>query len=239
MCGEKGGFLCFFLCRKGSPPRVRGKGLVILQALPAGRITPACAGKSGCPPGSLPGTQDHPRVCGEKNFNLLQKNQLKGSPPRVRGKALALSGCRWMPGITPACAGKRINGEGSVERIEDHPRVCGEKLVEMVLFVVLLWITPACAGKSHSSSLLTYSKKDHPRVCGEKSPPEPFRHCWRGSPPRVRGKAHSDSLPIFPFRITPACAGKSTAAAAGVENSGDHPRVCGEKSSVWTKMSPR
>ena len=51
------------------------------------RITPACAGKSRC--WRLHGRHgwDHPRVCGEKNRVQYQPARLRGSPPRVRGKA--------------------------------------------------------------------------------------------------------------------------------------------------------
>ena len=67
-------------------------------------------------------------------------------------------------------------------------------------------------------------------MCGEKSPLNLMFVRFLGSPPRVRGKGARFNARPDSQRITPACAGKSTAAAAGVENSGDHPRVCGEKS---------
>ena len=45
VCGEK--VVCLIpMCHcMGSPPRVRGKGYTGSAARPAGRITPACAGK--------------------------------------------------------------------------------------------------------------------------------------------------------------------------------------------------
>ena len=72
---------------------------------------------------------------------------------------------------------------------EDHPRICGEKIVvnEKVadrtgspprmrgkayrahLYSECCRITPAYAGKSFWSSALLMLSRDHPRVCGEKS----------------------------------------------------------------------
>ena len=50
------------------------------------RITPACAGKSYRKFGVAFVIQDHPRVCGEKENLIIYYHNLKGSPPRVRGK---------------------------------------------------------------------------------------------------------------------------------------------------------
>ena len=49
-------------------------------------ITPACAGKSTVRPLNVLHTQDHPRVCGEKEHWLRTGEGEMGSPPRVRGK---------------------------------------------------------------------------------------------------------------------------------------------------------
>ena len=91
---------------KGSPPRARGKGSGVLPASLRAGITPACAGKStgSSWQGAVP--QDHPRVRGEKIATMLGIVIDKGSPPRARGKAVALSSPREARGITPACAGK-------------------------------------------------------------------------------------------------------------------------------------
>ena len=44
----------------------------------------------------------------------------------------------------------------------------------------------------------------------------------------MRGKLLSDIYGICEVRITPACAGKTRAAATRERRPGDHPRVCGE-----------
>ena len=71
-------------------------------------------------------------------------------------------------GITPACAGKSIKLFSILKQSEDHPRVCGEKLVQLPQVAEFIGspprvrgkggqgvppddntgITPACAGKS-------------------------------------------------------------------------------------------
>ena len=50
----------------GSPPRVRGEAFftVLFRCNPG--ITPACAGRRGCDQKQMEKTEDHPRVCGEK-----------------------------------------------------------------------------------------------------------------------------------------------------------------------------
>ena len=112
----------------GSPPRVRGK---VCRRSPA-RVNPwitlACAGKStGCSCVPSP-PRDHPRVCGEK-FPVFDVIAVKwGSPPRVRGKDDRTKAPQDAPGITPACAGKRLGRSSLLFASKDHPRVCREKL---------------------------------------------------------------------------------------------------------------
>ena len=72
--------------------------------------------------------------------------------------------------------------------------------------------------------------RDHPRVCGEKSQKDIDQLYRTGSPPRVRGKVHGYVFDNARARITPACAGKSNPVPFRCSRSGDHPRVCGEKS---------
>ena len=168
MCGEKQKSVSISCSQIGSPPRVRGKGRFSLTICSKLGITPACAGKSptqSCAPWS---TWDHPRVCGEKGTVTKSKMVARGSPPRVRGKVhlahLVVDG----PGITPACAGKSRGWRDHAPRQQDHPRVCGEKLVverrhhgrrgspprvrgkgiDSKDMATCAGITPACAGKS-------------------------------------------------------------------------------------------
>ena len=112
----------------GSPPRVRGKVLVIGFILLMVRITPACAGKSYLDSFNFALCKDHPRVCGEKTPTTGKEDTYVGSPPRVRGKVEAQSLRVLHDGITPACAGKSAAASFSCMDTVDHPRVCGEKI---------------------------------------------------------------------------------------------------------------
>ena len=107
VCGEKCRAPSRRCCTLGSPPRVRGKVLRRSYRDFDPRITPACAGKSPAAEPERSGSRDHPRVCGEKLISGWMMTGIRGSPPRVRGKALR--GCfrYWVDW--------------------DHPRVCGEK----------------------------------------------------------------------------------------------------------------
>ena len=74
-------------CRcRGSPPRMRGKrrrahAIFCLQG-----ITPAHAGKTPPSPHPVLRRRDHPRACGENPLSPHCPIDLKGSPPRMRGK---------------------------------------------------------------------------------------------------------------------------------------------------------
>ena len=67
---------------------MRGKDVWYLVEVRFVGITPAYAGKSEKPMDRAATARDHPRVCGEKYEAKDQKNQDKGSPPRMRGKVL-------------------------------------------------------------------------------------------------------------------------------------------------------
>ena len=108
VCGEKQKTPPWGVEKGGSPPRMRGKGVQPRDKRVAVRITPAYAGKSRrYLPGGHNG-KDHPRVCGEKPHIGQRRFLQKGSPPRMRGKALEVSPWLVLPRITPAYAGKRL-----------------------------------------------------------------------------------------------------------------------------------
>ena len=127
VCGEKSFSKSPASSRRGSPPRVRGKGGIGIYSTFTHGITPACAGKScsGCCSCSCAG--DHPRVCGEKSKEVAEYASKAGSPPRVRGKVEPFKGSMYQSRITPACAGKSTKQEKHRDKAKDHPRVCGEK----------------------------------------------------------------------------------------------------------------
>ena len=212
-------------------------------------ITPACAGKSRLFAIRHTVGRDHPRVCGEKLLDCPHRIVKLGSPPRVRGKVSQARYIIRALGITPACAGKRQKPSFTRHRIEDHPRVCGEKIflaivdafkqgspprvrgkgVRREIEFAKMGITPACAGKRLLCGHNRSAGQDHPRVCGEKKHRICLTAFLAGSPPRVRGKDLSRMSCHSSTGITPACAGKSVFGRCFRCRGRDHPRVCGEK----------
>ena len=172
-------------------------------------ITPACAGKT--------------------LIRLSNQPISLGSPPRVREKRICKRSSISHDGITPACAGKTYPKISPLQRIEDHPRVCGknvkhhvlalrnlgspprvrEKLEIAMLLIKFSRITPACAGKTFPYLHHEYSVWDHPRVCGKNFSSTITSIQSSGSPPRVREKRPHEERGSSMLGITPACAGKT------------------------------
>ncbi len=87
VCGEK---FKLHLCVKmipGSPLRMRGKVLKVYNPNRLLRITPAYAGKRCHLQKCRSRVQDHPCVCGEKEYYKFITVNIIGSPLRMRGKA--------------------------------------------------------------------------------------------------------------------------------------------------------
>ena len=114
----------------GSPPRMRGKEEDHHQRPGGGRITPAHAGKRICPRPGRMNSEDHPRACGEKSISRPKSGPSTGSPPRMRRKDVQNLRAGRVPGITPAYAGKSTSAPAGCPAPWDHPRVCGEKLLQ-------------------------------------------------------------------------------------------------------------
>ena len=249
VCGEKMASLAEVVLPLGSPPRVRGEARDRVGGRDGDRITPACAGRRDRPVPRAYRFSDHPRVCGEKITTRSPTNCLVGSPPRVRGEERRQKDGNCGHGITPACAGRRNCRRIRAAGYWDHPRVCGEKssrntllfsregspprvrgeAPEISALSSMPGITPACAGRSISSPRSGRPLSDHPRVCGEKRNFSMETCHSQGSPPRVRGEANVGEVRYGAVGITPACAGRSERKRHRSRNSGDHPRVCGEK----------
>ena len=230
LCGEKGSVYAQSWEKAGSPPPMRGK--VLLLHILAGHfgITPAYAGKRPQHPLARKSRRDHPRLCGEKFQTFFCKVYVPGSPPPMRGKAVASAvpfrRCRDHPRlcgekesvpesgigalwITPAYAGKRYQ-RWSVAIVRwDHPRLCGEKAFTNNDVFRNFRITPAYAGKRLRNGTHLTMSWDHPRLCGEKGGNVKEATEEAGSPPPMRGKAAEKNPLIASHGITPAYAGKS------------------------------
>ena len=167
----------------------------------------------------------------------------------MRGKGSSVILDCVISGITPAYAGKRSAAYCFGVRVEDHPRLCGEKLVrhdvnppehgspppmrgkekQSQKIYYYHRITPAYAGKSSKLLSLSLPDQDHPRLCGEKKQKSTLSSTSIGSPPPMRGKVRCTRPLALVVWITPAYAGKSYWVIVSQRQTEDHPRLCGEK----------
>ena len=90
---------------------------------------------------------DHPRMCGEEAFGGSTPVLGWGSPPHVRGRDIVVVLILMHLGITPACAGKRL--ELHMEQLGqwDHPRMCGEEHPHSFAQLLLLGSPPHVRGR--------------------------------------------------------------------------------------------
>ncbi len=148
VCGEKNLCILRRVEIPGSPPRMRGKAPTKTGCSCPGGITPAYAGKrrEDCDMGMY--DRDHPRVCGEKQKWALLCRFGRGSPPRMRGKALSTPKKNTVSRITPAYAGKSKRSGALSRGQKDHPRVCGEKKIRRSRFAAPLGSPPRMRGKA-------------------------------------------------------------------------------------------
>ena len=92
-------------------------------------ITPACAGRTYIIVISHMPPQDHPRVCGKDRDFVVTPKYRVGSPPRVREGPKGYIVKNGTYRITPACAGRTFSYIIFVQRLKDHPRVCGKDAI--------------------------------------------------------------------------------------------------------------
>ena len=171
------------------------------------------------------------------------------SPLRMRGKGPDDRAHPLVPGITPACAGKRKPHLHKKGCTWDHPRVCGEKLVRLMccrclagspprmrgkavdcpFSLPLVGITPAYAGKSTKQAKQQDKARDHPRVCGEKSPQRTLNHRQGGITPAYAGKSRCNLPSTAPWKDYPRVCGKVLAVYGATALSGSPPRMRGKE----------
>ena len=106
----------------------------------------------------------------------------------MRGKGPPAKVQQFCAGITPAYAGKSRAAHHFTAAGQDHPRLCGEKVQNVLKSIMFkgspppmrgkaadlsvgrleIRITPAYAGKRHGLASIRHRNGDHPRLCGEK-----------------------------------------------------------------------
>ena len=105
---------------------MRGTLIVNYRHLTSDGIIPAHAGNTFFSHWLFYFAWDHPRACGEHSGRPLLRNEVTGSSPRMRGTPFGVSCSIFLLGIIPAHAGNTAITPIIEEKVEDHPRACGE-----------------------------------------------------------------------------------------------------------------
>ena len=187
VCGEHPDWNVKAWVWRGSSPRMRGTHGRGRRQPPDRGIIPAYAGNTVTLSAMHDAYRDHPRVCGEHTFGILQRFFVSGSSPRMRGTPACKIYSRRSPGIIPAYAGNTTDTIELRTFDWDHPRVCGEhglgvwtcrghwgssprmRGTHSRTFGRREWrgIIPAYAGNTFDVLGTHTVGGDHPRVCGE------------------------------------------------------------------------
>ena len=179
---------------KGSSPRMRGTPSPAVCGRSRSGIIPAYAGNTAASPSAGQIGRDHPRVCGEHRREPAPLPLPVGSSPRMRGTRFLEIIFVKLVGIIPAYAGNTRIAVPSRHCRWDHPRVCGEHLSTVLIYVITKGSSPRMRGTLCLPSVLSEAMsrpRDHPRVCGEHRR-IPSGRCSRGgSSPRMRGTRNS------------------------------------------------
>ena len=149
-----------------------------------------------------------PRICGEKQRRAMGRSSERGTPPRARGKESQVFALSVSKGNTPACAGKSPFFDNAVRATRDHPRACGEKIIEHIPGITLPGSPPRVRGKD---SLILQSLK------------------LTGITPARAGKRRQTCNFGCTAWDHPARAGKRTICGMRSTACRDHPRACGKK----------
>ena len=147
MRGEKVGTAFKAVGKVGSSPHARGKAICFLLCDYMLRIIPACAGKRRTSTFTARSTRDHPRMRGEKRSKTFRRCVNAGSSPHARGKADFGKYKSTPYRIIPACAGKSSNHRKSIVKIQDHPRMRGEKPHLTMVVIPTAGSSPHARGK--------------------------------------------------------------------------------------------
>ena len=131
--------------------------------------------------------------------------------------------------ITPAYAGKRHTDPDAIFRHQDHPRLCGEKILQRCFLMFVQGSPPPMRGKVGEAYALQWKDRITPAYAGKRNWSHVKADGVKGSPPPMRGKVIIIICQDDFIRITPAYAGKSGETVSDFIRLWDHPRLCGEK----------
>ena len=131
------------------------------------RNIPAYAGKTYHQSGQQARVSEHPRVCGENNIAKGGRDIAGGTSPRMRGKPNHVSASGVGYRNIPAYAGKTLSWSHSTLSSEEHPRVCGENLVERLAQALGGGTSPRMRGKPLFPWLPIPSVRNIPAYAGK------------------------------------------------------------------------
>ena len=112
---------------RGSSPRMRGTPQYRALGKRFQRFIPAYAGNASSPPSRISPRAVHPRVCGERAFQVRCALACSGSSPRMRGTLGQLPEPQASVRFIPAYAGNARTRTRLRRAASVHPRVCGER----------------------------------------------------------------------------------------------------------------
>ena len=125
VCGADVLGACQWVGAAGSSPRVRGRLGVLPDVRGVVGLIPACAGQTVLGGSVQLFHRAHPRVCGADHSGFVEREDVDGSSPRVRGRHTAIMLDPRRFGLIPACAGQTSATYGVTLPKRAHPRVCG------------------------------------------------------------------------------------------------------------------
>ena len=131
-------------------------------------------------------------------------------------------------GITPAGAGKTYLLLLAVKRERDHPRRCGENLLQNPLSGSREGSPPQVRGKLSHCACRELRTGITPAGAGKTPQRRKQTELFEDHPPQVRGKHRTIYCRSQQRRITPAGAGKTSRCVHYDTHTWDHPRRCGE-----------
>ena len=193
----------------GSSPHARGTLDDAQFHFLTSRFIPACAGNAPGLPTGPAARPVHPRMRGERTFEFEPLITPAGSSPHARGTRgvgrLGVDHVRFIP----ACAGNAPLPECSLWRWPVHPRMRGERDVELHQRPVELGSSPHARGTPHTGQHNLGGQRFIP-ACAGNAPETPT--C--GNPATVHPRMRGERLELLSqsrdlVRFIPACAGNA------------------------------
>ena len=111
----------------------------------------------------------------------------------MRGKDHPVPNAKYTHRITPAYAGKSIHATLDAPPEQDHPRLCGEKVLFHIVRIKRKGSPPPMRGKVKEPLSEYELMTDHPRLCGEKAAGLTVSPARTGITPAYAGKSEAPS----------------------------------------------